>query len=480
MCNKEKRNVMDMKKKIWIVLMAAVMLLTVMSVSAYAEEDPVVPVKAEWDSFFTPRGVIGTHELFNLETPDIATFNIEFSDGTTKRYIYKEFVREEGTPGEYVEQAFYPEGEDIEELGFYPEAYEDQDVLKEGKNKLKLQLKVPYVASGKGTDEEVIDYAELETEVDVLCVVEKPLKVEFIPAADFTPKWFIGINWLTEASFFGEGNAFRVTYQTMEDGAEDYSEYTTTYLYAKGKDADGDDDEGFFPQGRMAFDRFEFDGKEVNLERGTNEVEFEYSEYITELDDEVVVPFTVAMDVQKYDAYASFPIYDYTGKVISPKFKVYNSDDDLLSSKKYTFAAPKNKKMGWYDVEITFKDEFKNDFVNPSFTASYGIGPKMPVIKKVTGGKKSLTVVWKKLTKSQLKNVDVYVIDIAKDKNFMKAHKTYKLKSKDIKAGKKVLKKLSKGKKYYVQMYALKKIKQNGTTFQMPSELTKVKSAKTK
>lgn len=476
---------MDMKRKFFTLIIMAAMMLTFLPAAVFAEgEEPVKPVKAEWDSFFNLRGVVGTDELTNLETTNLAGFVVTFSDGSTKEYTYNEYVHDEGTPGEYTEKGFYAEGEDPESeaSSFYPYISEEDGTVefKEGWNDAKLQMMIPYVVSGKGTDDEVIDYETVSVDVRVLCEVARPLKVEFVPAEGFTPRCSIGLNYLTVEDFYGEGNKFIVTKQAWEDGDDEYVEVPYAYYYAKGTTIDGEETEGFFLSGKVDSTRFEFEEEVFNLSKGVNEVELTYTEYITELDDEVSVQFTIPVDVQRYDVYADFPIYDYTGKVIKPSFRVYNSDDVKIPSKQYTFAEPSNKKMGWYNVEITFKDEFKDNYIEPSFTASYGIGPKMPVFSKIVGGKKSLTITWKKLTSSQLKNVDGYYIDIARDKNFMKSAKTYKVTSKTLRAGKKVIKKLAKGKKYYVQMYAYKKIKQHGVSFDMPSEYTKVKTGKTK
>lgn len=476
---------MDMKRKFFTLIIMAAMMLTFLPAAVFAEgEEPVKPVKAEWNGLFDLKGVIGTDELTNLETADVASFKVTFSDGSEKNYVYKEFTRDEGNPGEYTEKGFYAKGEDPESeaSSFYPYVYEeDAEVnFKEGWNDVKMEMLIPYVVSGKGTDDEDVDYVSLQCGVKVLCAVEKPVKVEFVPAEGFTPRCYVGLNYLSEEDLYGEGNKFLVTKQVMDYDKGEYTEYSEPYYYAKGTDLEGEEEEGFFLSGKVSSSRFEFDGGVFNFSKGINEVELTYSEYITELDDEVSVQYTISLDVQKYDAYADYPIYDYTGKVIKPVFKVYDSDDKRISSKEYEYATPKNKKMGWYDVEISFKDEFKDKYLNPSFTASYGIGPKMPVFRKITGGKKSLTVTWKKLTSSQLKKVDGYYIEIAQDKNFMKGAKTIKVTGKTLKSGKKVIKKLAKGKKYYVLMYAYKKIKQGGVSFSMPSEYTKVKTGKTK
>ena len=476
---------MNIKRKTSIILLAVVMLLTFMSVSAFAEgeTDPVKPVSAAWSSGYKLRGVIGTDELINLETPDLASFAVEFSDGSTKKYTYKEIERTEGSE-KYVEKGFYAEGEDPDGDAsvFNPEVYNDPSAptkFKEGENKAKLKCMIPYVVSGKGTDEEEIDYVEILTDVDVDCYITKPLSVEFVPAAGFTPKCYIGLTYLSDMCFYGKGNAFRVKYQGVEEGTDGYIEYTSTYYYAKGKTIDGDMEEGFFLKGNVDLTRFDFDSVVVNLKKGKNVVDLEYYEYVDELGKEVKVPFKVTLNVQKYDAYADCPVFAYTGKVIKPKFKVYNSEGNVISSKRYTVAAVKNKKMGWYDVKITFKKAYRNQYID-SFTASYGIGPKKPVVKKITAGKKSIKVTWKKLSKAQLKKVDKYYIEIAQDKNFIKGYKKYTINKKAIKKCKKVIKKLKKGKKYYVQVYAVKKIKQNGESFNMPSASTKTKVVKVK
>ena len=109
----------------------------------------------------------------------------------------------------------------------------------------------------------------------------------------------------------------------------------------------------------------------------------------------------------------------------------------------------------------------------------YSTRSKTPKITKVTGSKKALTVTWKKFTKSQLKNIDGMYIEVAQNKNFTKGYKIFNVSKKALKDGRKTIKKLSGGKKYYVRLCAFKKVKQNGEKFYINSNDSKAKTGKT-
>ena len=180
----------------------------------------------------------------------------------------------------------------------------------------------------------------------------------------------------------------------------------------------------------------------------------------------------------KYEPYANWPIYTYNGSVKKPVFKVYyGSGDKVLDPSEYEVKYEPVKKMGWYDAEIVFKDKEK---FTSSIYGSYGIGPAAPKLTKLVAGKKSLTVKWKKPTAKQLKNVDGYYIELSTDKNFIGNYRKVYVRKKAVKSGKKLVKKLKKGRKYYVKMYAYKKITQDGEKFKMPSADSKIKYKKTK
>ena len=155
---------------------------------------------------------------------------------------------------------------------------------------------------------------------------------------------------------------------------------------------------------------------------------------------------------------------------------IRDSDDNKIPASAYTFKWKKHKKMGWYTVQINFKD--KNKYESP-LTVDYGIGPKKPKLTKVKGGKKLLKVYWKRFSKKQLKKIDYMTIEIAQDKNFTQGYKSIKISKKKLKyTNGWRIKKLKGNKKYYVRLCTYKKIKQGGETFMMFSDYSKIKKAK--
>lgn len=95
----------------------------------------------------------------------------------------------------------------------------------------------------------------------------------------------------------------------------------------------------------------------------------------------------------------------------------------------------------------------------------YGV-PKKPEMKKLTAGKKKFTVQWKKDKKA-----DGYQVQYSTDKKFKKNVKSVNVSKKSTKA---TVKKLKKGKTYWVRMHSYKKI--NGKEYY--SGWGKVKSVK--
>ena len=93
-------------------------------------------------------------------------------------------------------------------------------------------------------------------------------------------------------------------------------------------------------------------------------------------------------------------------------------------------------------------------------------------IKKLTAGKKKVTVRWKK----QRKNTDGYEIQYSTNKKFKKAVKTVTVKNN--KKNIKTIKKLKRGKKYYVRIRTYKDVFSSGQTIRVYSDWSKKKSVK--
>lgn len=96
------------------------------------------------------------------------------------------------------------------------------------------------------------------------------------------------------------------------------------------------------------------------------------------------------------------------------------------------------------------------DYIKTTKKVKITVLPKNTSIKSVKGGKKSLTVQWKKITSNQKSgNYDGYQIQYSTSKNFKNANST-KVSSKTTQ---KTIKKLKAKKKYYVRMRTYKKDK---------------------
>ncbi|MBQ3292088.1 MAG: hypothetical protein IJH43_06915 [Mogibacterium sp.] len=487
---------MNIKKRLFALMMALAMVLTYTPALAFADDgadtavdDPlsvVLPVSAEPLAVDHIRGEVGTDII---KHSGYSGFRVTYSDESYIDFVYKKGTTKSPDGDVINYEGYYKDGvystEDMDFITVFPYADENFHlVLKEGWNKdVSLMVNAPFwdISTGKPV---YTGSETLEVKVDIWCDSRTPVKVEFVPADGFTPVGFVGYNYITESLFYGEGNAFEVTYDYLswdpETDTYGHTEITNPFEYVK--TADGT--EGFFEIGDPDFDQFEFasDIPEVWLNKGMNVVTIPYFDYASGSDEPVELSFKAKINANKYYAYANWIIFDYTGKNISKsafakKLVVRDSEDRVIPASEYTYTWKNQKKMGWYSVVINFKNKDKYD---SPIEAYFGIGPKTPKVTKVKGGKKSLTVTWKKFTKAQLKNIDGALIEVAQNKNFTKGYKSFKVSKKALKkSNRKVLKKLAGKKKYFVRITTYKKIKQ-GESFYMFSNDSNVKVAKTK
>lgn len=477
---------MNINRKIWAVMLSAVLVLTMMPLSTFAvygdEKTVVTPTEATVYLGGNFSAYAGESELDGLYGEG-NSITVKYSDNTEKVYLA-------GTKTVTIDDV------DIKIAGYFLEDGGPDDELQfdldydkplaEGNNTFKFRIYAPYIDE----DGEIATTA-IDVDYQYYCGTCEPTSVEFVPAEGFVLEGAIGYNCIEESAFYGEGNKFVVKYKEKTAAAPEGIETEVEYQYVKTQDEKGATVEGFYDNGNVEFERFDLsDGFDCDLndkncsdiDTHMYKVELTYYEVVRGREDLVELPFTVDIKAEKYNTYYEWKVYSYTGKVIKPKFVVRRTyDDKVVPSTQYTFKAPANKKMGYYNVDLTFKDEFKDQYMTPVIEASYGIGPTKPTLKKVARGKKSLTVTWKKFTSAQLKTMDKVYIEVATDKNFYKNYKRYTISKKNIKKGKAVLKKLKAKKKYYVQMYSYKKtVKQNGEKFSMRSDDSNMKSAKTK
>ena len=486
---------MKTRNKILALVLSLALVITCLPLMVYAEGEgesivgpPLafnVPKSAESSVGFI--GTIGTDTIENLYA-DGVYFDIKYGDGTVKTYVYGTYSFKDSKGKTQKVSGFLQEGGDPSNENAYIYVYMDDQkkvVFKEGHNTgIKLNINAPYEIY-EGDTLAGYDYTRLSMTVNVWCTRDKPVAVRFVPAKGFKAKGVIGYNYIDESYFYGKGNSFEVAVESKFDSGSgiETSTYQASYDYTRTK-KDGDVIEGFYDNGNVNFERFEFEAVEVYLKKGKNKVTIPYYVYYLGESKPKKLELTVNVYAEQYDVYANWPVLDYTGKAIGKKafakqLVIRNSNDKVIPASEYTYKWKKHKKIGWYTVKVRFKK--KGKYKTDAITVDYAIGPKTPKIQSIAGGKKKLTVNWKKYTKAQLKNIDGLVIEIARDKNFTTGNKIVRINKKALKkSGKKVIRKLKGGKKYYVKMYTFKNVKQNGGKFMIYSNDSKIRNARTK
>ncbi len=150
----------------------------------------------------------------------------------------------------------------------------------------------------------------------------------------------------------------------------------------------------------------------------------------------------------------------YTGKEIKQKFTVSDGTKTLKENVDYKVTYQSNVDVGTAKMTImgikpytgSIVKEFQilqlqeEDGNTESNTTTTIKKPSKVVIKKVTPGKKKLTVTWKKTEDAR-----GYKVQIARNRKFTKSLKTYKVSSQTTK---KVITKLKKRKNYYIRVMA--------------------------
>lgn len=143
---------------------------------------------------------------------------------------------------------------------------------------------------------------------------------------------------------------------------------------------------------------------------------------------------------------SSTSTYTYNGKVKSPSLTVKDAAGNVLAKgTDYTYTTPSGRKnVGTYTYDVTFKGNYCG-----SETVSFVINPAKPSIKPVLAGKKKLTVKMK--TKVASTGGATYQIAY-KQKGTSKWKYTTTTKQSEV------IKKLKKGKRYYVKVRAYKTV----------------------
>ena len=141
--------------------------------------------------------------------------------------------------------------------------------------------------------------------------------------------------------------------------------------------------------------------------------------------------------------------YTYDGKTKTPSVTVKDSKGKKLKNgTDYTVKYSKGRKsIGKYTVTVTFKGNYSG-----TKKLTFEIVPAKVTLSKLTAGSKALTAKWKTVS-----GATGYEVQYSTSKKFTsKTTKTVKIKSSKTK--KTTIKKLTKGKKYYVRIRAYKTV----------------------
>ena len=150
--------------------------------------------------------------------------------------------------------------------------------------------------------------------------------------------------------------------------------------------------------------------------------------------------------------------YSYTGKAVKAKPKVIWNGKSLKEGTDYSLSGvsySSNKYIGKAIVKYTIKGKgnFKGTYKK---SLSFRINPKKTKVSKLTGGKRSMKVTYRQISKKQA--ATSYQIRYR-----IKGKSKWKTKTASFKKNSITLKKLTKGKKYEVQVRAVKKIKRGSS-----------------
>ena len=152
-----------------------------------------------------------------------------------------------------------------------------------------------------------------------------------------------------------------------------------------------------------------------------------------------------ATDLSTLTVTAADQTYNGKARKPVPVFRSGKKKLSLTAGKDYTLSYKNNKKIGTAALTVTGKGNYTG-----RKTVPFQILPKGTSLKKLTAEETQITVTWKK----QKKQVTGYRIQYSLKKNFKNA-KTVTVKK--AATGKKKLKKLKSGKRYYVRICTYKK-----------------------
>ena len=136
----------------------------------------------------------------------------------------------------------------------------------------------------------------------------------------------------------------------------------------------------------------------------------------------------------------------YSGKAKKPAVKVVLDGRTLIKGTDYTVAYRNNKAIGTATVTVKGKGDYTG-----TVEKTFKINPKAVTGLKLTAGKGTLSVIWKKAPGG----ISGYQLQYGLKKSFSGAKKATVSKASTVKG---TIKNLKKGKTYYVRIRAFKKV----------------------
>jgi len=378
-----------------------------------------------------------------------AKITVRYDDGSTRTMVCKGWVNEEDGETWTTYRYFW---EDVE-----PIIVTDEDGYKEATNNVNLDFR-DEEATTEGLP---VEYKGARGMIPVMeKAYFKPVSFEFIQGEKGSVYAEVGQKHLYGLA--GEGNIIRLT--DADGNVRDYAygEYDDDFWSFFYNDEEGNHSLWIYDV--TLSKRVSKKGTSTVSGKVTFECDGGY---------EYTFPVNVKVSASKFYTEVKYKEYTYTGKKITPKIvvKYFNGKSMKTMPKSwYTTNAKKKSAIGEYNYKITLKKKYQKKYGKYLY-GGFSIIPKKPTIKSATGGSGKVTVKWSKFSSSARKNINGFVVQIAKNSKFTKDDEYYWVEKKT--ASQYTISGLEPG-KYYVRVVSYKDTKKYGSFWSKPSKVKSV------
>lgn len=403
-------------------------------------EDVSKEISTEFQGLY-PKGISYTgtniyyYEEDGPENADVyvegARFDITYNDGSVRKIVCKKYK-------DYIDD----EGDKSPQYEFF---FEDEEpVLEKDSDGDECPLNATHVSLDyeKATANSLpVEYKGVKGSIPIHAKhYPIPVSVKFTPVSNFSAYGMIGDKYAYGLQ--EPGNEIEITYKSDDGNIVKKYVCTEDYNYVNVEDK-GD---MFYPEVKFA----------KRIKKGTNTmsgmmlVEADTGRYY----EDFWLPVSVRVMATEYYAYIPDKTYTYTGKKITPKVEIKywtGSKFKTMPKSWYTCKPKKNSKYGWYDLKATIKKKYRKKY-GWTIWGGYQIAPKKPAIKKVSAGKGTIKVTWKKFSKADQKKITKFYVAYCTNKSF----RSFNIEEAKKSAGSLTIKNLKKGDKYYIRVYAIK------------------------